>query len=455
MMDGIANWLLAYASAHLLASLVVVPVACLALRMRSIAPDMRVALLLVACVMVVVGPAIPLQANGAGEVITTIANAGAIAQTPATDDGTALGLSATGERDSGISVAPTLAALLLAAWLAGIAWSLVRLFVAHAGLRRIMAASRRSPALEDAYREVIPAGVEILVSTAFGPAAVGILHPKIILPRGMAMALPADALRAALLHEASHHRRRDVLVLLMQRLVEAVFWWNPLVRLLGTASDAAREVACDIRAARTFGAPADYAEALLDAIAHFVPTGSHAGGLALHTAASLSTLDRRIDAIIEQPRSPGWADKAMLTGVGGALMLLCIGASFAAPRIALAPAVDPVSAIAMPDTRAMPSDGDALLALHDRYSQFVHESHDRYSQVLERLTDAYTRELSALAEEPPDDGKDARLERLTARYGRLYADTESRFRDEAAQAEIRFIAASNALAPHGDNARTK
>ena len=37
-MDGIANWVLAYAGAHLLASLVIVPVAFLALRMRAKQP---------------------------------------------------------------------------------------------------------------------------------------------------------------------------------------------------------------------------------------------------------------------------------------------------------------------------------------------------------------------------------------------------------------------------------
>lgn len=455
MMDGIANGLLAYASAHLLATLVIVPLVFLALRMRVIEREMHAALLLVACLLVVVGPAIPLQANVADEAVATISSTSAIAQTPAADDVASPRRSATGDEGSGITVAPTLAALLLASWMAGIAWSLARLLIAHAGVRGIVAASRRSPALENAHRTLLPAGVEILVSTRFGPAAIGILRPRIILPHDMAIALPANALRAVLLHEASHHRRRDVLVLLVQRLVEAVFWWNPLVRLLGTASDAAREVACDIRAARAYGAPTEYAEALLDAIAHFVPHSSRADARALHAAASLSTLDRRIDAIIEEPRSPGWMDRAVLPGSAGALMLLCIGASLAAPGIAMQPAADPASAVAMPEPDDVLVHEDALLALHDRYSQAVLENHERYSQALERLTDSYTHESSALAEEPPDDGKDARLEQLNARYRRLFDDSESRFRDAAAQAEASFIATSNALAMRGDIERAE
>jgi beta-lactamase regulating signal transducer with metallopeptidase domain len=360
-----------------------------------------------------------------------------------------------GAERAGIAIAPTLAALLLAAWLAGIAWSLARLFVANAGLRRIVTTSRRSPALEDAYRGVIPAGVEILISPAFGPAAVGILHPKIILPRGMATGLQAGALRAVLLHEATHHRHRDVHVMLAQRLVEALFWWNPLMRLLGKASDAAREVACDVDAARAYGIAADYAEALLDSIAQVVaPVACH-DARALHAAASLSTLEQRIDAIIEVPRPSGWANKATPLAVAAALVVLGVGSSLATPGIAVERAVDAASPVGMPAIDAVAADEEALLALHDSYSQSVHASHDRYSQVLERLTDAYTRELSALAEEPPDDGKDARLERLNERYGRLFADTESRFRDVAAQAETSFLATRNALALRGGNARTQ
>lgn len=526
-MVGIANWLLAYATAHLLATLVVVPVACLVLRMRAIAPGMRAALLLMASVLVVAGPAISLQVDSAGQAITTISNASAIAETPAADVGVAPEEPSTGAKHGGIMIAPGLAALVLAAWLAGAAWALARLLVAHSGLCRILVGSGRSPALEAACGQVLPAGVQILVSPAFGPAAVGILRPKIILPHGMVRALPADALRAVLLHEATHHRRRDLHALLVQRLVEALFWWNPLVRLLGKASDAIREVACDIDAARAYGASTDYAEALLDSIAHFVPPLARADAHALHAGASLSTLDRRIDAIIEAPRSPGWTGKALVTGVGGALMLLCIGASIAAPDIALKQTVDqsepaamhkadalpsgadsdallalhdrsqsmrenqdrysqaqalqlltdsytrdeaalaepppheiaverPVdqaSPVAVRNPHAVPSDEDALLALHHRYSQSMYENQDRYSQALYLLTESYTREATALAEQPPHDGKDARLQRLNEHYDRLRSSTERRFRDAATQAEAEFLAARSALATRSDTAR--
>lgn len=450
MIGGIANWLLAYASVHLLASLVIVPVAYLALRMRAIAPNARTALLVVSFVLVVLGPAIALQANVAGELVANTSSAIPVNDPPAGNPTIAPPISMQGEEDRDITITPMFAALLLASWLAGMILAFARLLGAHAGLRRIVAASHRSPSLEKAHRQAIPAGVEILVSPMFGPAAIGIVRPRIVLPQGMVMTLPREVLRAVLLHESTHHRRRDVHILLIQRLVEAVFWWNPLVHLLGKASDAAREVACDIGAARAFGASTDYAEALLDAIAHFVPTAPHADARALCAAASLSTLERRIDAIIEAPRSRGWMDKAVLPGVGGVLVMLCIGASIAAPGIAVKQdGTVPASSTLAPEDSVPPTQvqkQQELLALQDRHSQFVHASQDRYSQSLTRLTESYTRELTVLAEQPPDDAKEARLERLNAHYRRLLSDNETSYRVATAQAETQFLSRRNALA---------
>ncbi|WP_296282822.1 M56 family metallopeptidase [Pseudoxanthomonas sp.] len=442
MISATADWLLQVGSAHLLASLLIVPVACMTSRLRAIAPERRAGLLLLAFALVVLGPAVALQAGGlfaptlqmVGGVETA---APRLADLPAT--------SAQSAALTGIGITPAFAVLLLAVWLSGAAWHVVRLLVAHFGLRRIVASSYRARGLEDACRPLIPTDVDILVTPAFGPAAIGILQRKILLPRAMALDLPPDAVRAVVLHEATHHQRRDVHALLVQRLGEAVFWWNPLVRKLGRAADAAREVACDIRAARAFGAPTDYADALLDSITHLVPAPQHASAQALCAAASLSTLERRIDAIIESPDSPSRMGRMLLPSMTGALMLLCIGASLAAPDVGVRQAVDASATVAARHGQAVPQHEAALLDLHDRHSRAVYERHDRYTQTLLSLTEPYTRESNALAEAPPDDGKDARLERLNARYNRLFADNESRFREASAQAEARFLTARAAL----------
>ena len=141
MMDATANWLLQYASAHLLASLLIVPVTCVALRLRAIAPERRAGLLSLAFALLIVGPAIALQTGG---LFATMSNAGVPVEAAAPGLGAMPVLPAQVVAQDGIGIAPALAALLLVAWLAGASWQIARLLAAHVGLRRIVASSRRS-----------------------------------------------------------------------------------------------------------------------------------------------------------------------------------------------------------------------------------------------------------------------------------------------------------------------
>ena len=46
----------------------------------------------------------------------------------------------------------------------------------------MLAGAVRAPALEARYADVLPPGTRILLTSAFGPAAVGIVRPAIVLP---------------------------------------------------------------------------------------------------------------------------------------------------------------------------------------------------------------------------------------------------------------------------------
>lgn len=59
----------------------------------------------------------------------------------------------------------------------------------------------------------------------------GLFRPVILLPRALAETLPAAQLRAVLLHELTHLRRRDVWVNCLQALTQIAYWWHPLVWL--------------------------------------------------------------------------------------------------------------------------------------------------------------------------------------------------------------------------------
>jgi len=94
------------------------------------------------------------------------------------------------------------------------------------------------------------------------PCVVGLLHPRIVVPPGMA----DDALAWALRHERVHLRRRDNATRAVALAVCGLHWFNPLVWLLLKAFLSDMEAACDAGVLKGLGASErrDYARALLD-----------------------------------------------------------------------------------------------------------------------------------------------------------------------------------------------
>jgi bla regulator protein BlaR1 len=77
------------------------------------------------------------------------------------------------------------------------------------------------------------------------PGVFGILRPVLIWPEGISERLSDAQLEAILAHEVQHVRRRDNLTSAMHMIVEAVFWFHPLVWWLGSRLVEERERACD------------------------------------------------------------------------------------------------------------------------------------------------------------------------------------------------------------------
>jgi beta-lactamase regulating signal transducer with metallopeptidase domain len=74
------------------------------------------------------------------------------------------------------------------------------------------------------------------------PMLIGLFRPAIVLPdRGYT----DEQLRAVLLHELTHLRRRDILVKWLSVLACSLHWFNPLVWLARRELDRACELACD------------------------------------------------------------------------------------------------------------------------------------------------------------------------------------------------------------------
>ena len=61
------------------------------------------------------------------------------------------------------------------------------------------------------------------------PGVFGIFRPVLVLPDGIADRLTAAELHGVLAHELYHVGRHDNLTAVVHRLVEAIFWFYPLV----------------------------------------------------------------------------------------------------------------------------------------------------------------------------------------------------------------------------------
>jgi uncharacterized protein (TIGR03435 family) len=98
---------------------------------------------------------------------------------------------------------------------------------------------------------------------AIEPGVFGIVRPELMWPAGIEDRLSDEQIEAILAHEVAHVRRRDNLAALIHMLVEAVFWFHPLVWWIGARLVDERERACDEDVVGRGTEPGVYAESIL------------------------------------------------------------------------------------------------------------------------------------------------------------------------------------------------
>ena len=179
-----------------------------------------------------------------------------------------------------------IAVALLGAWACGfVALSLLR----FRGWLRIRAAVRSSAQLQ------IPAPIEVRTSAGLlEPGVVGLFRPILLLPAGIVDRLSPHQLDAILAHEFCHVRRRDNLTAAIHMIVEAIFWFHPLVWWVGARLVEERERACDEDVLKLSGEPQVYADAILSVCKYYVESP-----LACVSGISGSEMKKRITAIME------------------------------------------------------------------------------------------------------------------------------------------------------------
>jgi beta-lactamase regulating signal transducer with metallopeptidase domain len=131
--------------------------------------------------------------------------------------------------------------------LALLGWLLVRWWQITRQVRRANT-SEQLAALAGKAQNVLGTrlSVQVKVTTnSMSPAVCGLFHPTILIPQSLADNFSNEQLRAVLLHELIHLRRRDVWLNFMQALLQIFYWWHPLVWLANARIRRVREEAVD------------------------------------------------------------------------------------------------------------------------------------------------------------------------------------------------------------------
>jgi beta-lactamase regulating signal transducer with metallopeptidase domain len=131
------------------------------------------------------------------------------------------------------------------------------------GWRRIQAAVHTSTPLT-IHGVGLQTSVQVRSSPGLlEPGVVGLWRPVLLVPAGIEEHLTPLQLGAVVAHELCHVRRRDNLTAAIHMIVEAVFWFHPLVWWIGARLVDERERACDEHVLRVFGDSQAYAEGIL------------------------------------------------------------------------------------------------------------------------------------------------------------------------------------------------
>lgn len=232
-----------------------------------------------------------------------------------------------------VRLAPTVAVI----YFVGASLFLLRLMAATWGGHRLRIASIPidDPSLlklvVDQSRRV---GLRLIPTVAYCervavPMAVGVLRPVVLLPASIMTGLDPEQFAAIISHELAHIRRYDLLMNLIQRLIESLLFFHPVVWYISRRMSAERESCCDDLVVSSGYAPMVYAGALLQ-MAELCSPGRQADAVAVAASGrNVSQFEVRIQRLMNGSRGA----QLRLTRVGVLMIALLVCSIAATPAL--------------------------------------------------------------------------------------------------------------------------
>jgi uncharacterized protein (TIGR03435 family) len=166
-------------------------------------------------------------------------------------------------------------------------------------------------------------GVPVLVTPMhMEPGVFGIVRPVLLLPQGITERLTNSQLDAILAHELCHVRRRDNLTALLHMVVEALFWFCPVVWWIREGLLEERERACDEAVLDSRREALVYAEGILNVCKFYVEAP-----MSCVSGVTGSDLKKRIVRIMEEQvtRKLDFGRKLLLFAAAMLVVVLPVG----------------------------------------------------------------------------------------------------------------------------------
>jgi uncharacterized protein YjbI with pentapeptide repeats/beta-lactamase regulating signal transducer with metallopeptidase domain len=227
----------------------------------------------------------------------------------------------------------------VAVWAFG---ALIGLFGLAASIVRVRGLKRRSSPLDGTLADELPwltaadAKREIYLRLSYEtetPVAIGFRRPVILIPTELATADGLAAIESLILHEHAHLRRFDDWTNLVQRTIERVFWFNPIVWLVGRRIALEREIASDDAVVEKTGEAHAYATSLWKLAREMrMPEHAVVAPGALLTRKQITV---RIEQLLDKKRARLHRSPAAALGVALAGILAVTFVATSAPAVEL------------------------------------------------------------------------------------------------------------------------